>query len=803
MTVPDRLPPLYGCEPIGLGTALVEGVVSFFTRLCHRRLVGPHDVVDGALHPRVAPDAFVSRTSTAQMLTVYAGRFESLGEDASAMVSALEAATSRRGLRAHTMLPFSPLFGQSNPSRVVVVGHRRWCPACFAHWASDGTPLYEPLLWRLPAVTHCSVHRTALVRCCPRCGVRQRALALWVPIGVCWRCGHALSPEPEPAASRPASSDDAARWAWSRTLAAGRMLVAVAAGGVPSPDGFRRLLSFVLDGRGARGLDRRQLRIGLGVYSATFHQWCDGRAFPILRWYVDACHQLGADPVEVMLPGFDPADRTWPPPGDPVLASVGDPWGSALRARECASERSHPQWAQHLDALADRPLDSALKEVASAVGVGPLQLESLFPSRFARLRDARERHLACVRERMRAALEQAIAAGGSVTPGQVARQCGVTLPTLAASWPELDARLRALLPDRLSSTDSSFQHRAATALGEALRVPCGPSARAVADSLGTTTTLLMLAAPDLYRELVELRRLERESLRAHVRRGLAAEARRDVPRPGPELARELGVCVSDLYCEADLYPRFLHKRQEARVALHAKVRAALEAELGLAAPRSAHALARALGVKIADIRREAQLYARLLEVRRAPRLACRARVRAALEAELRTEAPRTCAALARALGVPTSDVEREADLYPQLLEARRRVRHAVSRIRAALAAELQRPAPRSCLALARILRVRVSDLRRQGDLYGSLVEKRRAPRLARRAVVRAALEAELASDLPRTCVAVARALGVAAWQVECEADLYSRFVEHRRRTRAAGRPPEAQARDHPVAPDGP
>ena len=159
-------------------------------------------------------------------------------------------------------------------------------------------------------------------------------------IGVCRGCGHPLYAASDRDVEPPSSPD--LRWAQSRARAIGRML-AVAQCETPTRDGFARLLAFSLDAAGARGLTRRQLALALGVAPPLFYAWSVAQSFPPLAACADVCLQLGADPGEVILPEFDPRGRTWPPPGDPILAGVDDVWAFALRGRGCANEREHPR----------------------------------------------------------------------------------------------------------------------------------------------------------------------------------------------------------------------------------------------------------------------------------------------------------------------------------------------------------------------------------------------------------------------------------------------------------------------------
>ena len=562
---PD-LPPLYGLAPLGAGTSLVEGLVSFITRICHRRLVRSVDVLDRILRAHAPAGFFLPRAALASFLNGGAARFDSLGEAASIMVSAVESVTLRTDLRSFTALPLAPVVDESERSVVVVARHRRWCRACFSDWTATGIPLYEPLLWRLRAVTSCPVHGTAFVDCCPRCGSRQGALAMAVPIGVCRGCGgplHASSDRDVESSSAPDL-----RWAQSRARAIARML-AIAQRETPSRDGFARLLAFSLDAAGARALTRRQLALALAVPPPLFYAWSDALSFPSLAACADVCLQLGADPGEVILPQFDPRGRTWPPPGDPILAGVDDVWAFALRARECANERLHPRWAAQLDALASEPLGSGFASVASNLRAAKAHLEAIFPLRFARLREARARHEAAARAdaraRARVALEEAIAAGGAVTGFEAGRRARMNEADMGAHCPELHARLRELVAARIVSNSPALARAGRTALEAALRTPCGVTAAEVARRLGVTVSVLRCACPEAYRDLVALRREERRMRRTQIRSALKSELARPVPRGSVVLARALGTSLSQLQREPDLYGRLIEKRRVAGV----------------------------------------------------------------------------------------------------------------------------------------------------------------------------------------------------------------------------------------------
>ena len=355
------LPALFGCAPLGRGTASVEALTSFLARLCRRRSVRVTDVVDGVLRPCAPRGSFPTRSSIGSLLHSGAASFDSLGSPASTMVTAMEGATMRSDLRAHTLVPLATVFDEI-VNLPPVVRYRRWCPGCFADAERADHEFSEPLLWRVRAVTHCPVHRAVLVERCPRCGARQGAMGLRVPIGFCRGCGHRLHAFGDIAVRDISALADDERWACARAAAVGRMLVA-ATHAVPSREGFTRLVADALHRSETAGLTKRELGHSLGVGWRAFSAWYDASAFPPLSHYVDLCLQLRADSAEVMAPGFALEHRSWPPPADPFLRDVGDPWAFAHRARDRAFERTHPQWAAELNRLSAAPLAIPLSTV--------------------------------------------------------------------------------------------------------------------------------------------------------------------------------------------------------------------------------------------------------------------------------------------------------------------------------------------------------------------------------------------------------------------------------------------------------
>ena len=200
-----RLRTLFGAEPIGRGGGNVESLTGFLARLCIARYVQPAQLIRAFFIDRCPTGLFPCNSrQVGHFLSRKCGKLDLQTDCALRFVGALESLTHLSGLH---RLTFSACARALTPSLKPPLGcmHKRWCPSCFAGWQADGSPLYEPLLWRLALVERCPFHRVALLKRCPTCDCLQPLVTQGVPIGHCTRCGHplhdgALSSPPDEAA---------------------------------------------------------------------------------------------------------------------------------------------------------------------------------------------------------------------------------------------------------------------------------------------------------------------------------------------------------------------------------------------------------------------------------------------------------------------------------------------------------------------------------------------------------------------------------------------------------------------------
>ena len=293
--------PLYGCFPLGVGTPFIESLTGFVTRLALARQLRSSAVFDRLIRPIVSSEVVRDSDSLTRFLATGAVRYDGLGPLASALVLALERLTGLRNLSRHTLLPWAGLLGPVN-NRALWWGRKRWCGSCLAEWRRRGVVPWEPLLWRVAAVSRCPVHGTSLSAACSRCAAPQAVVQEVVPFGVCRRCRGDLETD-DPSVRTDMvyfGADEVARWECWTSVAMGRMLASRdGLSLLPTATRFVRLLqeSLRLPGFGSvRGLAHY-----LGLSSSSVAQWIRGRRRANLPCYLAVCMRLGVDPVDVAL----------------------------------------------------------------------------------------------------------------------------------------------------------------------------------------------------------------------------------------------------------------------------------------------------------------------------------------------------------------------------------------------------------------------------------------------------------------------------------------------------------------------
>ena len=742
-------PVLFGAEPIARGQGQVESLSGFFARICLARYLTATRVFRAFVLNRCPSGLFPSRPSrVGNFLSRSSARFDLQPVSALPFAAALQDLTLISELHALTISTLAPLF---NPPSLHQLGrHRkRWCPACLAASNADGGPLYEPLLWRFSLVERCPVHRFPLLDCCPVCDHHQPLITQGVPIGYCVRCGHALHQGVTLSSPEEASFDASDRWAMWRSSALSRLVAWSSvlqddprACPAVSTSGFRRLLEHALNSPPDPSVGSRlALAYALGVQTGVFYRVLSGERRPSLPVFLDVCMQLGADPVRVARGDYTEGERTWPPMDLPGLSGFLDPWRLALEARDRNAARRHPTRARALDEYIADPNAVDLAGAMRVHKAGPGWLSNSFPLRYARARQLREERFARQRQALRQqcddVLDAEISLGASRTLQEVASSIGLTFQKIAYYSPERAAKLGALRASRYSTRRPGLREKAKVALQEAIDRVEGPALQEVARSLSVSGFALSSLFPDLCRRLVELRRHEHEARYARYSAVMQIELRRSRPRGVWAVAKQLGVTpVALRRANGALYANLVEwssrrgeparrRRENARraradavAARKAKLRTAIERELRSETPRSPHSVAKEAGTVPSVLKHHCQAeYVQLQELRLAKRAEFLEGLGRMLEEESLLPHPREVSAFAR-------------DMYVAVETLESTVPKSVTKLRQALERKSRRP---------RL----------------SLFPKGDGPFLA-------VLEAEALAQNPRSVAALARAFGTSS-----------------------------------------
>ena len=639
------LPTLFGAEPLGRGSGNVESLTGFFARLCMTRYVEAADVVRTLLNGQCPSGLFPpAARQVGNFLSRRASKLDLEGDSALAFAAAVERLTHLSDLHCHT---FSALSGALAERQKRRRKRKQWCPACFAAWQADGTPLYEPLLWRFALVERCPVHRLALVDRCATCGQVQPAVTRAVPVGHCDRCGHCLHQGGSIPVPEEGSLDSSERWALWRSVALFRLLawtstleVGDAVSSAVVLERFSWLLARALERRPVPWVQNRfRLAGGLGIHPPLFDQLLSGKRPPSLATLVDGCMQLGVDPLRLVRGGDCEGEASWPPKEGSGLRPCADTWQIALEVRE---ERAVGRYPDDARALEEFIADDQAVDLARVGRRGSTRRSLLwtFPVRYVRAEALRDQRMAKRREvdvqGWNAVLDKEIASASPRSIVEIATSLGIRADILYHYCRVRVVRVVAIRDSLLSTHQPELRERVRAALVAALDEREGPTASGVARSLGIEKVAVRTLCPEECRLLIDQRARERRARYELYRAAMSQELERRRPRGPGWVAVCLGVCRATLRRAApEVYAKLVSagvkeagaamrrrreaagERAEAVRARRLFLRRAADRELRRDSPRSAGAVASECGVQSQILRHYCpEQYQRLVELRR-------------------------------------------------------------------------------------------------------------------------------------------------------------------------------------------
>lgn len=150
----------------GLGTPLVESLVSYYCRLAD-----VHQVTGKQLAKVVCNDSIYLRRGglpRLRSIDIYPIVFCAHSSRTAVLAHRLERLTGADNLVHGTLLRLRGVLSRNQSGSCVE--RRRWCPICYAQ--REGA-VVEPLAWWVPQITYCPMHGARLIDQCTRCGSYQ------------------------------------------------------------------------------------------------------------------------------------------------------------------------------------------------------------------------------------------------------------------------------------------------------------------------------------------------------------------------------------------------------------------------------------------------------------------------------------------------------------------------------------------------------------------------------------------------------------------------------------------------------
>lgn len=431
---------LHSLEPVGVGTAAVESLTGYFSRLAESHGNSPAALFGREIAPLLKSESLRRRAEgrNKSMLLAYAVRSKShamngTGRTARDWAEVLGDLTKRTDLHLLTMLPWANVL--SHPGLIRPV--RAWCPSCYEERRLGEETVYEPLLWSLEVVNTCTRHRLHLRTECPHCGKSSRALESRCRPGFCPAClGWLGSPSLYEPQTRGVLEDSEYEWQEWVSSAVGEMVSAA-----PS-------LPCELSKEGIANSTRRCVEStapnaavssfceALGLSKNAISNWVRGKSRVHLGVLLKICHEVSISPLEFLtgrihLPKYEGEVAVKQPEG--VARSNAD--GRRWRAVNLAETER-----QLKEALKEDPPPSMI-EMERRFGRSTSTLRYRFPVLCSAIAERYAGYVGAELSRKRRAirrrLEEVLEDEDNPSISEVARHNGWHLSTIIETFPDL------------------------------------------------------------------------------------------------------------------------------------------------------------------------------------------------------------------------------------------------------------------------------------------------------------------------------------------------------------------------------
>ncbi len=283
---------LFPLPPIGVGTPMVEGLLSYVIRLAGTHSVSPRRLVRDELM-QACPELGKYRRS-GPFFKSTAKSANGLHRFSELFVEVVERLCCQE-VNNLTLLSLKDLLPFNGPGLLATQPH--WCPACYAEMLASHTDIYQPLAWSLGLYRACPKHLIALEDHCPTCGGLQDVIPRMPLIGFCSQCGGWLGK----ARGEQRHPDAMSLWIAN---ALGEIVAEL-----PTIESFATRTRFVHQvGRAIAGFtcgSRRQFCLQLGLPESSLECLVGGDKRPTLSLWLVIAYGLDVSPLRFIKGDFD------------------------------------------------------------------------------------------------------------------------------------------------------------------------------------------------------------------------------------------------------------------------------------------------------------------------------------------------------------------------------------------------------------------------------------------------------------------------------------------------------------------
>ncbi|MGG1880370.1 helix-turn-helix domain-containing protein [Paenibacillus cisolokensis] len=274
---------LFSLKPIGIGTSMVESLSGYIARLAveHRTTIG-----------KIFADVFTPYLNKHYLHEISKrggnGFYDSAHMINGVSTGAKEFSIMLNELTGNSNLEFLTLLRFANviPQRGLLRTNKAWCPVCFEDMVNTNSPVYEPLIWLIKAVSVCRKHNTLLVERCPNCSRRNLVMDRRSSPGFCSHCNTWLGK------GRTSNLNILDHESRIKAMMVERLLKNIS---VPVKDGIiTSLRNIVTDENSSVAHSARKL----GVPKTTFWGWFRGKNLLPISEVIRICNKYGIDIVD-------------------------------------------------------------------------------------------------------------------------------------------------------------------------------------------------------------------------------------------------------------------------------------------------------------------------------------------------------------------------------------------------------------------------------------------------------------------------------------------------------------------------